>query len=53
MEIYAVKISGISEQDLNEIRLLINLDKKCMIEKFVNKKDKIRAAIGAILIRTV
>lgn len=53
MEIYAVKISDISEDKLKELCLLIDSEKKCKIEKFVNKKDKIRAVIGEILIRTI
>lgn len=53
MEIYAVKISDISEEKLNELCLLIDSEKKYKVEKFVNKKDKIRTVIGEILIRTI
>lgn len=53
MEIYSVKISDISEEILNELCLLIDSEKKCKVEKFVNKKDKIRTVIGEILIRTI
>lgn len=53
MEIYAVKISDISEEKLNELCLLIDSEKKCKIEKFVNKKDKIRTVVGEVLIRTI
>ena len=53
MEIYAVKISDISEEKLNELCLLIDLEKKHKVEKFLNKKDKIRTIIGEILIRTI
>lgn len=53
MEMYAVKISDISEEMLNELCLLIDSEKKSKVEKFVNKKDKIRTLIGEILIRTI
>lgn len=53
MEIYAVKISDINEENLKELCLLIDSEKKCKIEKFVNKKDKIRSIISEILIRTI
>lgn len=53
MEIYAVKISDISEEMLSELCLLIDSEKKSKVEKFVNKKDKIRTLIGEILIRTI
>ncbi|MCJ8173433.1 4'-phosphopantetheinyl transferase family protein [Clostridium botulinum] len=53
MEIYAVKISDINEEKLNELCLLIDSEKKYKVEKFVNKKDKIRTLIGEILIRTI
>ncbi|WP_434304888.1 4'-phosphopantetheinyl transferase family protein [Clostridium botulinum] len=53
MEIYAVKISDINEEKLNELCLLIDSEKKYKVEKFVNKRDKIRTLIGEILIRTI
>lgn len=53
MEIYVAKISDINEEDLNELCLLIDSEKKCKVEKFINKKDKIRTLIGEILIRTI
>ncbi|PFJ51519.1 4'-phosphopantetheinyl transferase family protein [Bacillus thuringiensis] len=53
MEIYAVKILDISEDKLNELCLLIDSEKKYRVEKFINKKDKIRTLIGEILIRTI
>lgn len=53
MEIYAVKIYNISEEKLKELCLLIDSEKKYKVEKFVNKKDKIRTVIGEILIRTI
>lgn len=53
MKIYAVKILDISEEKLYELCLLIDSEKKCKIEKFINKKDKIRSLIGEILIRTI
>lgn len=46
MGIYAMKISDISEEKLNELCLLIDLEKKYKVQKFVNKKDKIRTVIG-------
>ncbi|MBN1040258.1 4-phosphopantetheinyl transferase [Clostridium botulinum] len=53
MEIYAVKISDIKEQELNELCLLIDSEKSHKIKKFIDKKDKIRTLIGEVLIRTI
>lgn len=53
MEIYAMKISDISEKRLNKLNSLIDLEKKYKIEKFINKKDRIRTLMGEIIIRTV
>lgn len=53
MRIYAVEISDISEQNLDKLCLLIDLEKKHRIEKFINNKDKIRTTIGEILIRII
>ncbi|MBB6697122.1 4'-phosphopantetheinyl transferase family protein [Clostridium algidicarnis] len=53
MEIYIVKVSDIGEEKLNKLCLLIDLEKKYKIKKFINKKDKIRTIIGEILIRTI
>lgn len=53
MKIYAVEISDISELMLNRLCLLITSEKKIKIENFINKKDKIRALIGEVLIRTI
>ncbi len=53
MELYSVKINDIGEEMLNEICLMIDLEKRHRIEKFVSKKDKIRTLVGDILVRTV
>lgn len=53
MKIYSVKISDISKEKLNELCLLIDYNRRHKIEKYVNKKDKIMAVIGEILIRTI
>ncbi len=53
MEICVIRILDISEEKLDYLCLLIDSEKKCKIEKFVNKKDKIRTLIGEILIRTI
>ncbi|QAA33941.1 4'-phosphopantetheinyl transferase family protein [Clostridium manihotivorum] len=53
MKIYAVKISEISKEKMDELYELIDSEKKCRIEKFINTKDKIRTLIGEILIRTI
>lgn len=53
MEIYAVKILDISEEELSKLCLLIDSEKKDKIKKIINKKDKIRALLGEILIRTI
>jgi len=53
MKIYAVKILDIEKEKLDEICLMITLEKKCKIQRFINKEDKIRTLIGEILIRTI
>lgn len=53
MEIYMVKILDISEKKLNFICSLIDTQKRQVIEKFLNKKDKIRSLVGEILVRTI
>lgn len=53
MEIYAVKISDINDERLNELCLFINTEKKSKIERFTIKKDKIRTLIGDLLIRSI
>ncbi|MGO5065622.1 4'-phosphopantetheinyl transferase superfamily protein [Clostridium sporogenes] len=53
MEIYMVKILDISEKKLNFICSLIDTQKRQVIEKFINKKDKIRSLVGEILVRTI
>ncbi|NSB12641.1 4'-phosphopantetheinyl transferase family protein [Clostridium beijerinckii] len=53
MEIYVVKISDIYEEKINRLSLLISSEKKDRINKFIHKKDKIRALIGEILIRSI
>jgi 4'-phosphopantetheinyl transferase len=53
MKIYAVKVSEISKEKMDELCELIDLEKKCRIEKYINTKDKVRALIGEILIRTI
>ena len=53
MEIYAVRTLDISEEKLDNLCLLISLEKRCIIKKFNNKKDKIRTLIAEMLIRTI
>lgn len=53
MKAYITKIIDISEEKLNRISLLIDSDKKTKIDKYHNKKDKIRSLIGDILIRNI
>ena len=53
MEIYAVKVLDISEKELHDVCLLIDKEKKGRIEKFINRKDKIRTLISEILLRTI
>ena len=53
MKIYAVKISDINEEKLDKLCLSIDSEKRHRIERFINKKDKIRASIGEILIRSI
>lgn len=53
MRIYTVKILDIREKYIDRLCLLIDLEKRYKIEKFINKKDKLRALIGEILIRTI
>lgn len=53
MKIYAVKILDISELELNNLTIYIDAEKKYKINRFVNKKDKIRSLISEILIRNI
>lgn len=53
MEIYATKISDIIKEKIDELCLFVSSDKKYKIERFVYKKDKIRALIGELLIKTI
>ena len=53
MEIYATKISDIIKKKVDELCLFVSLEKKHKIERFVYKKDKIRALIGELLIKTI
>ena len=53
MEIYATKISDIIKEKVDELCLFVSLEKKHKIERFVYKKDKIRALIGELLIKTI
>jgi 4'-phosphopantetheinyl transferase len=53
MEIYSVRILDIDEDKIDKLSSLIDLEKKCRIKKFINKKDKVRTLIGEILIRTM
>lgn len=53
MQINVVKISDIDEEELNDICLVFDIEKKCKIKKFLNKKDKIRTVIAEILLRTI
>lgn len=53
VKIYAVKILDIQKEKLDELCLQITPEKKCKIQRFVNKEDKIRTLIGEILIRTI
>ena len=53
MKIYAVKISDINEEKLDKLCLSIDSEKRHRIERFINKKDKIRASIGEILVRSI
>ena len=53
MKIYSVNIFDIDKDDIENLCLSIDPVKKSRIEKFINKKDRIRALIGEILIRTM
>lgn len=53
MEIYAVKILDIDEEKIYELSLLVDTNKRHRTQKFINKKDKIRALIAEILLRTI
>lgn len=53
MKIYCIKISDISHDELERLSLSISKEKKSKIDKFINKKDKIRTLIGEFLIRTM
>ena len=53
MRIYALKFLDIGEDELDNLCLLISLDKRDKIKHFRNKQDKIRTLIGEILLRTI
>lgn len=53
MEIYATKISDIIKERIDKLCVFISPEKKYKIERFFHKKDKIRALIGELLIRTI
>lgn len=53
MKIYAVKITDITDENIYKISSFIDPYKRDKIEKFINKKDKIRTLVGEMLIRTV
>jgi len=53
MKIYRVKISNITKERIDELCLHISEKKRCRINKYINKKDKIRTLIGEILLRTI
>jgi len=53
MKIYALKIIDISKEELDKLCSFIDLEKKCKIKKFSEKKDMIRTLMGEILIRTI
>ncbi|WP_346868744.1 4'-phosphopantetheinyl transferase family protein [Clostridium sp. UBA5119] len=53
MKIYRVKVSNITEERIDELCLHISEKKRCRINKYINKKDKIRTLIGEILLRTI
>lgn len=38
---------------MDNICLLIDIEKTCRIQKFINRKDKIRTLIAEILVRTI
>ncbi|OOM73640.1 4'-phosphopantetheinyl transferase sfp [Clostridium puniceum] len=53
MKIYVTKILEVTNERIDELCLFVNSEKKSKIERFINRKDKIRALIGEILIRTI
>jgi len=53
MEIYTIKILDIDSEQLGNLSLLIDSKRRHRIEKFIRKKDKIRALVGEILIRSI
>lgn len=53
MEIYAVKIMNISNEELNDLCSTLDVEKRCKLEKYIKLEDKIRSLIGDLLIRTL
>lgn len=53
MKIYAVKILDINDKQIDDLCLFVSAEKKCKVNKFINKVDKIRTLIGEILIRSI
>lgn len=53
MEIYMVSISCIDKEELDFISSFIDIEKRCIIDKLINEKDKIRSTIADILVRSI
>lgn len=53
MKIYVTKISDISKEIIDKLCLFIDPERKSKIKRFINKKDKIRALVAEILIKTI
>lgn len=53
MKVYATRIENISEWELNCATEKITKERRDKINKFINKKDKIRSLIAEILLRTI
>jgi 4'-phosphopantetheinyl transferase len=53
MKIYAVRVLDINEEIINKICLFTDLDKRHKVQKYINKKDKIRTLIGEVLLKTI
>ena len=53
MKVYAVRVLDIDREEIDKLCLLISLENKNRIERFVSKKDKIRTLVGELLIRKI
>lgn len=53
MKVYGIRILDITQNELYKLYSTIDLERKYIIDRMINKKDKLRMLMGEILIRTI